>query len=66
MIVRVDEIQGQSSSSWEDAVKNAVEQATDKIGDVTGVRVMNMTGTVRGGKIVEYKADVKIAYVVKD
>ena len=61
MQVRVAESVGQSSRSWQD-VEEAVSQASKRYRNISGVEVINWTATCQGDRIVEYKADVKIAY----
>lgn len=64
-IAKVVEIVGESKTSWEDAVRNAVREAARTVGTITGVEVVNWTGAVGpGGEITEYKADVQIACAV--
>jgi flavin-binding protein dodecin len=60
--VKVAELVGESSSGWRDAVKSAVKEAAKAGNQVTGVEVMNFTANVQNGDVVEYKANVKIAY----
>jgi len=63
--VRVIEVVGISTESWEDAVRQAVEGVATADGHVTGVELMRSTAIVRDGKIAEYHADAKIAYIVE-
>jgi flavin-binding protein dodecin len=63
-VVKVIELVGQSKQSWEDAVRMAVKEAHQSVKNVSGVEVINWTGDVDdNGNIVDYKADVQIAYV---
>ena len=62
-VAHIHEIVGKSKKSWEDAVKNAIEHVYKKHKDVRGVDVIKMTAKVENGKIVEYKADVKIVII---
>ncbi|HCF48689.1 MAG TPA: hypothetical protein DER60_00290 [Syntrophomonas sp.] len=62
MQVRVAEFVGQSNKSWQDAIEQAVSQASKKYRNISGVEVINWTAGCQGERIVEYKADVKIAY----
>lgn len=64
-VTKVVELVGESSRSWEDAVSNAVADASRTIDGITGVEVYNMTANIDNGKIVEYKANVKVAFGVK-
>ena len=62
MFVKVAELVGESPHSWNDAVQSAIREASRSISNISGVEVYNLTANVDGGKIVEYKANVKIAY----
>lgn len=64
MVVKVVELIGTSPNSWEDAVAGALKRASKTIRGITGVDVVSFNGVVRGGKIVEYRANVKIAFEV--
>ncbi|MCG0275009.1 MAG: dodecin family protein [Thermosediminibacteraceae bacterium] len=64
MTVKIIEVVGESKNSWQEAVENAVRDASKTIRNITGVEVRNQTANVRDGKIVEYKADVAIAFKV--
>lgn len=64
MTVKVVEVVGESKTGWEEAVKNAVTDASKTIRNITGVEVRNNTANVKDGKIVEYKANVAIAFKV--
>jgi flavin-binding protein dodecin len=63
-VVKIVELVGESRKGWEDAVAHAVSEAARTVRNITGVEVLNMTGNVQDGKIVEYKADVQIAFAV--
>jgi hypothetical protein len=62
--IRVIELVGVSDKSWSDAAQQAVERASETIRHVTGIDVLHSTGVVRGGKIVEYHVNLKVAFVV--
>ena len=47
------------------AVDNAVHEAAKTIHYIVGVEVTNFTANVNDGEIVEYRADVKLAFKVK-
>jgi len=64
MTVKVIELVGESKNSWQEAVQNAVKDASKTIRNITGVEVLNNTANVKDGNIVEYKANVKIAFKV--
>ncbi len=62
MVVKVMELVGESKKDWQDAAMNAVQEAARKVRNITGVEVYNWTANVKDGQIVEYKANVKVAY----
>ena len=64
-VVKVIELVGSSDKSWQDAVDNAVRRAAKTVRNIRGVDVLGWTGKVNGDKIVEYRADVKISFVVE-
>lgn len=65
-VIKVIELVGDSQVSWEDAVKNAVKGASKTIDNIAGVEIKNLTANVSNGEIVEYKANVKLAFRVND
>lgn len=65
-VVKVVELIGVSSDSWDDAVRNAVKDASKTIRNVTGVEVIGMTASVKDGSITEYRATVKLAFALDD
>jgi flavin-binding protein dodecin len=60
--IRVAEFVGESHKDWQDAVNMAVSDASKNFSNITGVEVSNWTASVKGNKIVDYKANIKIAY----
>ncbi len=62
MQIRVAEFVGESHKDWQDAVNTAVADASKTYSNINGVEVCNWTASVKGNKIVDYKANIKIAY----
>jgi len=65
-VVKVIEVVGESQKNWTDAVQNAVREASQTIRGITGVEIYNLTANVKDGQIVEYKANVKLAFPVEN
>lgn len=65
-VFKVIELVGESSKSWEDAVADAVSRACKTVNGLNGVELVNMTGKVKDGRIMSYKANVKAAFEVDD
>lgn len=63
--VKVIEVIGISGEGFESAVDNAVAKASESIGGITGVEVQNLSARVNDGKVVQYRANVKLAFAVR-
>ena len=64
--VKIVELIGNSPKDWEDAAKNALAEAAKTIKNIKAVYVKRCTAKVESNKIVEYRAVVKIAFVVEE
>jgi flavin-binding protein dodecin len=64
--VKIIKVLGTSSESWDDAVHEAVNEASDTIDDIRGVEVESRTATVEEGSIDEYKATVEVSFPVHE
>ena len=65
-VIKVIELVGGSATGWEDAARNAVEEASETIRSIRGLDVINQTATVKDGAIAEYRTNVRISFVVED
>ena len=64
-VLKVIEIMASSPKSWEDATKNALAEAALTIKNIKSLYVKSCKAKVENNKIVEYRAVVKIAFVVQ-
>lgn len=64
--VKVIELIGISTESWEDAANNAVLEATKTLDNITGLEVVAQTAKVENNKIASFRTNVKVAFVVKE
>jgi flavin-binding protein dodecin len=64
-VVKIVELIGSSPNSWEEAAGNAVKEAAKTIKNIKGVDVKRCTAKVEKNKIIEYRAVVKLAFVVE-
>jgi len=64
-VVRVIEMVGISDKSWSDAAQVVVARASETIRNITGLDILKSSAVVKNGKIVEYRVDVKLAFVVE-
>jgi flavin-binding protein dodecin len=65
-VVKVVELIGTSTNSFDEAVKNALDRANKTTRNITGLDVIGFSAEVKDGKIAEYRANVKIAFVVEE
>ena len=65
-VVKIIKVIGQSESSFDDAVKNAVKEATKNLRNVKSFQVDEMSGEISDGNVTKYRAAVEIAFVVAD
>ncbi len=64
-VYKVIELVGKSPKSWEDAAKNAVETAGKSLKDLRIAEVKKLDMQVDQGKVVSYRARVKISFKFK-
>ncbi|HEX9696522.1 MAG TPA: dodecin family protein [Actinomycetota bacterium] len=61
-IYRVTEVIGTSTTSWEDAAKNAVETAAKTLRDLRVGEVSKLDVTIDEGRVTGYRARVGISF----
>ncbi len=64
-VAKVIELVGSSPTSFDEAVRNAVEDAAKTLKGITGVDVLGMTAKVQGDRLIEFRANVKVAFSVE-
>jgi flavin-binding protein dodecin len=65
-IAKVTEIIASSEKSFEDAVQQGIARAGKTLKGIKGAWVDNQKVVVEKGKIVEYRVNLKITFVLKD
>lgn len=65
-VYKVIELVGTSSSSWEDAAKNAVERAGKSLKNLRVAEVKELDMKVEDGKVTAYRAKVSLSFKFKD
>jgi flavin-binding protein dodecin len=61
-IYRVTEVIGTSTTSWEEAAKNAVETAAKTLRDLRVGEVVKLDVTIEEGHVTAYRARVNISF----
>jgi flavin-binding protein dodecin len=64
-VLKVVEILGNSTVSFEDAVKNVVKEASKTIKNIKSVYVQDMQVTVNNNAIDEYRVTTKVCFGIK-
>ena len=65
-VLKVVEILGNSTVSFEDALKNVVTEAAKTIKDIRSVYVQEMQVTVENNTIKEYRVNAKVCFGILD
>lgn len=65
-IAKVIEISANSHESFEDAIKRGIERAQKTVDDVKGAWIKEQKVVVENGKIVEYRVDMKVTFVLHE
>ena len=64
-VLKVIEVLANSNKGWEDAAKNAVQEASKSVKNIRSVYINEQSATVKDGKIENYRVNVKITFEVK-
>lgn len=64
-VVKVIELLSESKNGWEEATQEAVNAASKTIDDIQSVYISNMQAIVENNKIVNYRINAKISFIVK-
>jgi flavin-binding protein dodecin len=64
-VAKVIEITSSSDESFEDAIRNGIEKAGETVRDIRGAWVSQQTVKVENGKIVEFRTDLKVSFVLE-
>ena len=65
-VARTTEVIGGSPKSWDDAVNQALERANKTLRGLTGIEVIKMNACIEDGKISEYRAHLRITFILED
>lgn len=65
-VLKVIEVLGNSSVSFEDAVQNVIKEASKSVKNIKSVYVKDMQVTVSDNKIKEYRVNTKVTFGILD
>jgi flavin-binding protein dodecin len=61
-IVKVIEVLAQSEKSWEDAAKNALDEAKKSLRNIRSIYAKEFEAKVENGAITEFRINAKISF----
>ncbi len=59
---KIIDLVGTSSSSWEDAAKNAIETASKTLKDLRVAEITKLDLKIENGKVAAYRARVNLSF----
>ena len=65
-VVNVVELLAESGESWEDAVRQAVADATKTLRGITSVYVQEFQATVENDRVKNFRVNVKVSFVLEE
>jgi len=65
-VARVTEISASSKKSFDDALKTGVDRACKTLKNVEGAWIQDQKVVIKDGKIVEYRVNMKVTFILKD
>ncbi len=63
-MLKVIEVLAESEKSWEDAAKNAVDQAGKTVRNIKSIYIENFEAQVKDDKIINYRINAKISFLL--
>jgi flavin-binding protein dodecin len=64
-IVKVLEVIAESNKSFDDAAQQAVREAAKSVRGIKSIWIDNFSGVVEGDRIVEFRVNAKLSFVVE-
>ena len=65
-VARVTEITASSNKSFEDALNVGVKRACETLKNVEGAWVQDQKVIIKDGKIVEYRVNMKVTFILAE
>jgi hypothetical protein len=63
-VVKVIEIMAQSDKSWEDAVNEAVKEASKTVENIKSVYVKEFLSEVENNQVTAYRVNCKVSFMI--
>jgi hypothetical protein len=65
-VAKVTEITSSSKKSFEDAIAKGIARAAKTLDGIKGAWIQEQTIAVDKGKVVEYRVNMKVSFVLRD
>ena len=65
-VARVTEIVSSSTKSIEEAVESGLARASKTLRGITGVEVLHVKAKVADNRVVEWRVDMRLTFVLED
>lgn len=65
-VAKVTELIGNSKTSFDDAIKSAITEASRSIRHISGADCVNMSVRCEEGKVIEYRVNLKIVFGIEN
>ena len=65
-VAKIVEVSATSPNGFEDAIEEGIRKAGETLQNIRGAWVSEQKVRVEGGKITEYRVDLKISFVLHD
>lgn len=65
-LAKIIELSAESETSFEDAINQGIQTASQTVQNIKGAWVKEQQVIVDGGKVVAYRVDLKVTFVVSE
>ncbi|MBD0285717.1 MAG: dodecin domain-containing protein [Flavisolibacter sp.] len=65
-IIKVIELMGSSTQSWEDAAQQVINHASKTLRNIRSIYIKEQSAEVENNKITEYRVTSKVSFVLDD
>ncbi|MDH3208388.1 MAG: dodecin family protein [Gemmatimonadota bacterium] len=65
-VAKVLELSAESSSSFDDALREGIKRASKTVSEIRGAWIENQEVIVEGGKITKYRVHMRVTFILKD
>lgn len=63
-LAKIIEISAESTAGFEDAINQGIQTASKTVQNIRGAWVKEQQVVVEGGKVVKYRVDLKVTFVL--